>query len=358
MLLVHLVLAAVAAVLLGVAAWLNRRLGFYDDVRGLEYLVVLVTVVHLVQPPLAQVALSLGRYRVFNLGMLLPMAVATAGIVVLRLAGALDAEGSLLVLVGGMGLAAVVLLGAVPEGWRGDRARERFRFREQAGIAVRGYLTGLFNLAITRADILLVAALTRDLGAAGVYSVGVFMAELVLRLPQWSGQLLAPLVAAGDTAARQRTVTLLWANGLAVVGYLVVAALVLPVGEQLLAAIIGPDFVASYWVMLGLGPRILMQSAITVLQGNLAGRAYPVAVPVGQGLALACVVIADLVLIPAYGIFGAVAGGALGYLPCLLVVFRGFLRAEGLTLAEFAGLSRASAIAVRNRVRVGAGRPA
>jgi hypothetical protein len=123
----------------------------------------------------------------------------------------------------------------------------------------------------------------------------------------------------------------------------------------------GADFVASYWIMLGLGPRILMQTAVTVLQGNLAGRAYPLAMPLGQGLALAGVIIADLILIPVYGISGAVAGGIVGYIPCLLVVLLGFLRAEQLTFADFVGSSRIALKVLRGRILLGtnerAGRP-
>lgn len=352
--------AAVAGILL-LAWWVNDKLDMFPGLAGQEGLVVLVALGHLAQPPLAQVALSLERYTVFNVGMLLPTALAVAGLAGMQWTGALTAEASVWCFALGMLVTAVVLLASILRDptVRGppDPSFRPFPLAAQAGIALRGYLSGLFNLAITRADILLVAGLTGDLGAAGVYSVGVFMAEVVLRLPQWSAQLLSPLVAAGKVGSARRTIELIWANILAVSAYLLVAALLLPLGTHALGAVLGTDFIASYWVMLGLGPRVLMQAVIAVIHGNLAGRAYPLAVPVGQGLALVVMVGVAPLLVPGHGIYGAVVAGTLAYLPCMMIVAREFFRSEGLSGVAFLRLSRSIAgeIWARSTPRAGVG---
>lgn len=309
------------------------------------------------QPAFASLALASGAVVVSNL----TTVAAAAGSLLLVLAFGLSGPLSASAAFGSLATATVLgaALGVADAARRGLFEKPTIReptWGAQVRIGGAAFMSSILALLMFRADIFLLAALGGGARAAGLYSVGVLAAELLVRIPTWTATILAPAVSARPTDARRITVRLFWLSLL----FIVLAAspiVLLPSATRwLLGTVVGPDFVDSYVVLVLMVPRAIAQAGGAILFGNLAGKGYSFYHPLacGVGLCLLCGV--DLLLVPRLGMVGAAVGSVIGYLGATLVAFKGFLVLNESTAREFGVESVAEVVRWRRGLRMRLGR--
>lgn len=189
--------------------------------------------------------------------------------------------------------------------------------RRMIGFSGRAYLTCLLSFLVLRSDILLLNALA---GAeqTGLYGIAVRAADFLLLLPAVAGALLFPRIArdesresAAFTAAVVRHMALLMTAALA--GLAVTAPLIVTV---LFGADYGPA-VVSIWVLL---PGAWCMALQGVLSNDLAGRDYPLFLPVAWSAMLAINVLLNFWWIPRFGHVGAALSSAVVYLGAFVLM--------------------------------------
>lgn len=347
----ELKLLAFLALLLGAALVVNRLLTFYDLVIGVEVWFALYTLGSVAQPAFASLTLATGAVVTSNLTTLTAAAgsaLALGALAAFGLTGLSVAFGSLAVatLVGAalgvlrVGAGGLATSGSHDPGWS-----------EQLTVAGLGFVSNILALLMFRADVFLVAALGGGDRAAGLYSIGVLAAELLVRVPNWTASVLAPVVSAQPKAAQRVTVSLFWVSVL-FVALATTPILLLPdTARWLLAVAVGQEFAESYPVLVAMVPRIVAQAGGAILFGNLAGRGYSLYHPLACGVGLALMVAVDLVLIPRFGVVGAAAGSGIGYLGATIVAFRGFLALNEIDLGDFKDVTLAEVSNWRRAIR-------
>jgi O-antigen/teichoic acid export membrane protein len=100
---------------------------------------------------------------------------------------------------------------------------------------------------------------------------------------------------------------------------LLVCALLAIFGRRFLPVVFGPKFEASYLPMLIMLPGSLLLGFVLIISGFFDGSGKPHLSAVLSLCALVVIVVADLILIPIWGIRGAALGASLGYLTAFLV---------------------------------------
>jgi len=212
-----------------------------------------------------------------------------------------------------------VLLGRDARRWRPDIPL----LRSMVGFSFRAYLTVLFYFLVLRSDILLIHAL---LGASptGIYNVAVLGADALFLLPAVAGLILFPKIAsAGELRSSELTAQvcrhtaffmLVACTATAVAAWWAVGWLF---GAEYLGAVV------PLWLLL---PGIWMLSVQNVVYNDLAGRDYPLALPLSWGAALALNVGMNLALLPRVGVAAAALTSTAAYGLCFVLLGRAWLR--------------------------------
>ncbi len=171
-----------------------------------------------------------------------------------------------------------------------------------------GSLTQFFSLRI---DVYLLAVLVPDPSAPiGLYSLAVTMAQLVFFLPNAVSTLFFPHVAGSSRDDSNRQVPMV-----ARVTLLVTAACAIVLGPvaTLLIAVLLPAFVGSLPALYVLLPAVVALSTTKVLSSYVAGLGLSGRTSVVNVGALLLNVVANLVLIPRFGIVGAAMASLISY---------------------------------------------
>jgi O-antigen/teichoic acid export membrane protein len=200
--------------------------------------------------------------------------------------------------------------------------------------SVQGYLSTIFALALFRADIFIVERWGGGLRNAGLYSVAIFAAELMLKVPQWASGVLTASVAMEVAQGPKRTIALCTGSVLAAALCLLPLAFFPSVFDAMLAVALGKDYRGIAVLMLALGPRIILQAGTLVLAANLAGRGFTWYHPLASAAGMLGVIALDLVLVPRFGPLGAGIASSAGYSFAAAVMLRGFLVYEGISLRQ------------------------
>jgi O-antigen/teichoic acid export membrane protein len=183
--------------------------------------------------------------------------------------------------------------------------RELFRF----GLPL---YPGSFTLFFSyRADVYLLALLVPDAAVAlGFYTVAVTLAELVFFLPDAVSTLFFPRVAgslredADREVPRVARVTLLLTAG---------SAAILAPAATVLILVVLPAFTSSLPVLYVLLPAVVTLGVQKVLMGYLAGLGRTGAMSLMNIASFGINVVANLLLIPPFGIVGAALASLLSY---------------------------------------------
>jgi O-antigen/teichoic acid export membrane protein len=324
-------LLVAAAAVLCAAAILNRGVTLAPPLVGFEAVLIAFTLLAIAQSSYSSLALSAGRLSAFNVSALIGAAVSLVVLGSLFVFDIVTAEW--VVWAQALGMAVAVGYVLVDLRLRGLLRISRLvtvDTRSHVRAAALGYVTALLTFVMLRVDIFLVAALAGGLSAVGIYSVAIAIAELLLRLPHWSGFLLMPIVAKQGLDARIQTVKLFWVSmGFALSLFLV--AIVLGTWlNAVVVSVLGAEFSPVLVVLYTMFPRIVFQSGGTILASNLGAWGYTMYSPGSIGVGLIAVVALDLLLIPRYGLLGAGLSSSAAAFAALVVTMIGFLRLNGL----------------------------
>jgi Membrane protein involved in the export of O-antigen and teichoic acid len=193
---------------------------------------------------------------------------------------------------------------------RNDPETRPVRLGELARYGAKLYPASLSSFFSYRADVFLLGLLLGDAGAIGLYSMAVSLAELTFFVPDSVSTVFFPRVAAAERASADEMTPLVsrftvMVTALSVVG-LVPAAFVL-------VRVILPAFTASLPAFLVILPGIVALSVAKVLSSYISGLGLPLPVAAASVSALIVNVIANLLLIPLWGIVGASAASLVSY---------------------------------------------
>ena len=196
-------------------------------------------------------------------------------------------------------------------------------FWEQCKVGFRGFISSIAGLLLFRLDLFLVGYFL-TLREVGIYSIALFSAEMVTKIPGWSANILTPIVASNEVGHVRRTIYLFYSS--VIVASFLGAFLLFGIFafSNLIAVLIGKDFTGVESCLMFLLPRVIMQSGVSILAANLAGKGYPWYHPLGCVVPLLLLILLDIVLIPLMGINGAALGNSLAYISAAVIFWVGF----------------------------------
>jgi O-antigen/teichoic acid export membrane protein len=174
------------------------------------------------------------------------------------------------------------------------------------GLGLRGHIGNVVQTFNYRLDVLLVQAFQNQ-AAVGLYQTGVLLAEMVWYLPNAVSAALLPQIAAtrdATTTPRVARHTLL----LTTAGAIGLIAVAWP-GLAWLRPAYLPAVAPMSILLIG----VVALSIHKVLASDLSGRGLPLYPSLTSTLALVVTLVADLLLIPRYGIVGAAWASTLAY---------------------------------------------
>ena len=203
-------------------------------------------------------------------------------------------------------------------------------FWEQFKVGFRGFISSLAALLLFRLDLFLVGYFL-SLKEVGIYSIALFGAEMVTKIPGWSAAILTPMVASNEGGHVKKTVYLFYSAIIIALLLGLLFVLGIMAFPNFISNLAGKDFTGVEICLLLLLPRVIMQSGVGILAANLAGKGYPWYHPVGCTIPLIFLVLLDIILIPRLGINGAALGNSLAYISAAIVFWIGFCKCNKVT---------------------------
>lgn len=195
----------------------------------------------------------------------------------------------------------------------------------------KSYLQTLASTLHFRIDQYMIAYLL-DPAQVGYYAIAVNLTNLLLKVPDATGTVLFPrLAAAGEREAHQATTRACRYTLLVTVGMAVAYALFGPAAIRLLY---GERFEASIAPLRLMLPGIVMISLYLILTRNFTSRNRQQVNLVAAFAALAINVGLNWVLIPHWGIAGAALSTAVSYSVAALILLWVFVRESGQSVAD------------------------
>ncbi len=179
--------------------------------------------------------------------------------------------------------------------------------------------------------------------ATGIYSVTSGLAETLWYIPNSLGTVMFSR-AVDPTADASRAAAVLTRTTI-----VVTAALAIPAwfaGPRLVAIVYGRDFadagVALRWIL----PGVVAYSVVAVLSRYVVGRGRPGLGTVVLVAGLATNLVANLILIPRFGIVGAAASSSISYVLTALLTLVAFVRISGRGVIETLVVQRRDLVAL------------
>jgi len=208
--------------------------------------------------------------------------------------------------------------------------RARQPFWEQFKVGFRGFISSLAALLLFRLDLFLVGYFL-SLKEIGIYSIALLGAEMVTKIPRWSASILTPMVATNEKGHVRRTVYLFYSA--IIIAFLLGLFFVLGIMifPNFISNLLGKDYTGIEICLLLLLPRVIMQSGVSILAANLAGKGYPWYHSIGCCVPLFFVLLIDVFLIPKLGINGAALGNSIAYISALVIFSIGFHKYNDIT---------------------------
>jgi O-antigen/teichoic acid export membrane protein len=242
--------------------------------------------------------------------------------------------------------AAAILVFAWREGIAGGAPSrsllgEELRF---GSVAVVGVIAERLQF---RADAFIVNALI-GVRATGIYSVTSGLAESLWYVPNALGIVMfSRAVRPGSDASE--TAAVLTRTTLAVAAAIAIPAFIL--GPNVVAFAYGPAFVDAGIALRWILPGIVAYSVVAILSRWIVGRGRPGLGAAILGAGLGTNVIANLQLVPAFGINGAAAASSISYVLTAVLTLGVFARLSGRSLRETLLIQTADLSAGRRAVR-------
>jgi O-antigen/teichoic acid export membrane protein len=201
--------------------------------------------------------------------------------------------------------------------------------RSVVSYGARVYPAGIMGYFSYRADTLLIQALlVKSAGPLGLYSMAVTMAELLFFIPDAVNTIFMPTVA-GSTAEEADAKL----GRVSRMTFLVTVAgsiALIPVA-WLGIHIVLPAFSDCLPAFLVLLPAVVSLSLGKVMTSYITGRGRPGPVSIGAAITLVLNLVANVLLIPPFGISGAAAASLLSYTTMALLMVVVACRMSGLS---------------------------
>jgi O-antigen/teichoic acid export membrane protein len=202
-----------------------------------------------------------------------------------------------------------------------NRLARRSRESADGHVSVKAFASyglKLYPQSITtffsyRADVLL---LSWFLGIPGLsqiayYNIAVKIAEMTFYVPDSIAAMLYPAISASTKAEADKLATSV--SRLAMLLTFLVAAAIVPASFVLIWVVLRPEYHAAFPALLVIMPGILSLSLSKVLACYVSGLGRPVATTAAGLVGLSVNLIANVILIPRYGIVGASAASLISY---------------------------------------------
>lgn len=226
-----------------------------------------------------------------------------------------------------LGYGLMFFYGFVLSSFEGHRlkseVRKRVSFLDQFTVGFRGFISNIAGLLLFRLDLFLVGYFL-SFKEVGVYSIALFSAEMITKIPYWSASILTPMVASNEEGHVRRTVFLFYSSIIIALLLGLFSILIVVIFPDFISNLIGKDFTGVEICLLLLLPRVIMQSGVAILAANLAGKGYPWYHPAGTIVALMCLILLDIILIPKFGINGAALANSLAFIACFFIFYVGY----------------------------------
>jgi O-antigen/teichoic acid export membrane protein len=234
---------------------------------------------------------------------------------------------------------------------RREPAGKPVSYRGLAGYGFRIYpasITGYFNYRID-VLILIPTLMPGQVGALGLYSIAVTMAELIFYIPDSVTMVFLPRIAglskedADALVGRVSRLTFLLTGAV---------ALALVPGAWLGLHLLLPGFtdcLPAFYILL---PAVMCLSLSKVMTSYIAGRGRPGLISVGSAVAVAVNIGANILLIPRFGIAGASLASLVSYASSAAILLTASSRLSGRSLVSLVVPGPAEVRLVAARVRV------
>jgi O-antigen/teichoic acid export membrane protein len=206
-----------------------------------------------------------------------------------------------------------------------DRIKSNLSFITQLAVGIRGFISSMASLLLFRLDLIIVSYFL-SFKEAGIYSIAIFSAEMITKIPYWSAAVLTPIVASNEEGNVKKTIYLFYSSIILALILATAFILIIKLLPDIMSNLIGKEFSGVEICMLLLLPRVIMQSGIGILAANLAGKGYPWYHPLGTLLAVLLLIILDILLIPIFGVRGASMANSLAYIGAVIVFWLGFVK--------------------------------
>ena len=200
-----------------------------------------------------------------------------------------------------------------------------------------GYSLGLYPATVAqflgyRADVFLLGWLQGSAVQIGLYSIGVSIGELVFNVPDAVSTVLFPRMAG---ATREEAGRLAPAAARTTMLVTAAAALVTVPAAWIAIALLLPDFLGGIPALIVILPGIVTLSLGKVLTSYLSGISELRAITIAAVAALVANLVANLLLIPPFGIVGAAASSLLSYTLNAALMVAAASKAAGVPAADF-----------------------
>jgi len=292
----------------------------------------------LVQFYLLGVAQAQERFREYNIRQIVPNVLSLIGMFVVLVLMRAGLTGAVLT------QAAIVVFMSI---WLTVRVHreaplvprvERTLMRGMLGFGAKSYVQTLAATLHLRIDQYLIAYLLKSPGEVAFYAIGVNIVSLLLKIPDATGTVLFPRLAASEQRdAHLATIRVcrntLFLTALGMVGIAIAG----PIGIPLLY---GHRFDRAIRPMLILLPGALMMALYQILTRSFTSHAKQEINIFAAVTALCLNVSLNLFLIPRYGIEGAALANGLSYGTAAMILLVVFIRQSGHTLQDTLLVSR------------------
>lgn len=206
-------------------------------------------------------------------------------------------------------------------------------YRELFGYGLPFYPGSLAGFFSYRADAYLIAFLVTDASEQlGYYSMAVGLAEMVFFFPRAVSILFFPHVAGAPREESDRQVALVSRVTILVTGAF--AVLLIPAAAMMIQLIL-PAFAPSLLPLVVLLPGVVALSVANVVSGYLTGIGRPGITSSISVISLVVNIVANLILIPSFGIVGAAVASLVSYSLSSLLLTAVAGRESGASVARF-----------------------
>lgn len=186
----------------------------------------------------------------------------------------------------------------------------RVHLRELLGYGFKLYPSSVTSFFSYRADVFLLGWLNGSAAQIGLYGFAVNIAELLFNVPDSIATVLYPTIAGTDRADADRRTPQVARFTMLVT---VLAAIAIVPTSYVAIRLLVPSFIGSMPALIVILPGIVSLSLSKILASYISGLGRPVPVTIAASIALTINLVANLILIPRFGIVGASASSLISY---------------------------------------------